>query len=139
MKTHRARAFAPGHLTAFFMIADTPENPLQQGSLGSGLCLTKGAYSTVSVTGQSGTSNSSFGSSEIRIVINGRERSAEVSRTALGSLLDEAICKEWMSPDAQLDVMVETSLELPETSGWGMSGAGALSEVLALRDALNLP
>lgn len=138
MPEHRARAFAPGHLTAFFRIADTPEDPMCRGSLGSGICLTKGVYSTVTVSGGSIAPEKRSG---IHVSINGREREAEVTAFALNRLLEEAVAKGWISRKVSsfLTIDVETILELPEKSGWGMSGAGALSAVLALREAMNFP
>lgn len=144
MKEHIGMAFAPGHLTAFFRTADSPEDPLMRGSLGSGICLSRGAYSRVTVKGPSDPDPDpnpvpSDGKPSIEILIDGIPREARVSRCALARFLADARQHSWIPFDTELDIRVETTLELPEGSGWGISGAGALSSVLALREALNLP
>ena len=131
MTVHQARAFAPGHLTAFFKIADRSPDQRRRGSLGAGICLSKGAYSVVGVV------NGDF--SEIRVRLNGEERDAGVTKFALTSMISESIIRGWVSREREFGLQVDTTLELPEKSGWGMSGAGALSAVLAFREALNLP
>jgi len=79
------------------------------------------------------------GTDTIRIRIDGVERSAEVTTMALTELLGSCRSKGWIREDEFITISVDTILELPEKNGWGMSGAGALSSVLALKDALNLP
>jgi len=137
MTLHTGSAFAPGHLTAFFRTANTPEDPLRRGSLGAGICLSLGARTTVTVSNNAEDTTGP----KIDILINEQEREAAVSRTALIAFLHEVGLKGWLPPELQagMTFRVETTLELPEGSGWGMSGAGALSTVLALRTALNLP
>ena len=131
------------------MIADSPEDPIMKGSLGSGICLSKGAYTTVTIGGGHSTKpgdgnrdageNDSESGIRLMIWIDNKEREAEVTRFAVEGMIIEASEKGWISKDSPMDIQVETKLELPEKSGWGMSGAGALSAVLALREALNLP
>jgi len=135
-KSHTGRAFAPGHLTGFFLIADTPLDPMHKGSLGAGICLSKGAASMVTVT--KGKSNAGT-KTKIKVKINGVEREAKVTTLALQQLVADCREKGWILKDDELEIRVDTTLGLPEKSGWGMSGAGALSSVLALKDSLNLP
>lgn len=137
MKKHIGRAFAPGHLTAFFMIADSPQDPIKKGSLGAGICLSKGATTEVIVG--DGPASGEAGSDTIRILINNEVREASVTTLALTELILFCRSKGWIPEDKSLGINVDTALELPERNGWGMSGAGALSSVLALKDALNLP
>ncbi len=141
-----ARAFAPGHLTAFFRTADDSDNPWERGSLGSGICLSKGAFSSVSVkrvpyhnhVSERSTSPSSM---NIRVLLDGEPSEAPVTTFAVRKMLDEARSRGYLpeSLSRELEITVETELQLPQQSGWGMSGAGALSTVLALGKALSLP
>jgi len=142
-----AEAFASGHLTAFFRTFPPAPETEKTGSLGAGICLSRGAHSSVKV--EAGGKNSlrerrdKSGRKEadethgIDVRINGLPRKAEVTATAVTALLSHAKKSGWLEFLPQ--VVVETRLELPEKSGWGMSGAGALSAVLALREALELP
>lgn len=139
MKEHTATAFAPGHLTAFFMIADSPQDPLARGSLGSGMCLTKGAYTTITIREPDPEGRKVILAPEVTVLINGEQRTAEVTTFALEQMASEATARGLLPPGIPMLVAVDTLLELPERSGWGMSGAGALSSALALREALNLP
>ena len=151
MKEHTGIAFAPGHLTAFFRTADSSSDPRMQGSLGSGICLSQGACTRIRVGARSsrlpgdhdvpgGSGRTPVGAGrETEIIINGVPREAHVTRSALDRMLEDARTRGWMPGHRGMHVLAETTLQLPERSGWGMSGAGALSAALALRDALNLP
>jgi pantoate kinase len=148
LKKHIGTAFAPGHLTAFFRTAATPEDPLHRGSLGGGICLSLGATTRIQVSDRKKPSDpngpddpANSPSLAIRITINDQEREAAVSRSALTMFLHDVVKNGWLTRDqlSGMEFSVSTTLELPEQSGWGMSGAGALSSVLALREALNIP
>jgi len=108
-----AEAFSPGHITGFFEIVYS-QDPLSTGSRGAGLCLTMGARSKVKVEhAQKQT---------VRIAIDGKRADASVTKTALKYLIGKD----------KLHVEVETMLDLPQSQGFGMSAAGALSASLAL-------
>jgi pantoate kinase len=111
----KVTAFCPGHLTGFFFPCEH-EDPLRSGSRGAGLCVNLGAISQVEVK---------KGNSTITINVNGRRSDAPVTRTAIELLLG----------GRQLDIAVETTLQLPESAGFGMSAAGALSAAFALTKA----
>jgi len=115
----RARAFCPGHVTGFFEIC-IGEDTLTSGSRGAGLCTSLGATSQVEV----------FESPErrIEVSIDGVRRDAEVTIGAINGLLGER----------NVSVTVATHLDLPESQGFGMSAAGALSAGIALCDILEL-
>jgi pantoate kinase len=115
----RARAFCPGHVTGFFEIC-IGEDILSSGSRGAGLCTSLGATSQVEV----------FESRErrIEVSIDGVRRDAEVTIGAIDELLGER----------NVSVTVATHLDLPESQGFGMSAAGALSAGIALCDILEL-
>jgi pantoate kinase len=68
------------------------------------------------------------GSGRIDIRINGREATALVTRTATEILLARR----------PVDVVIETTLDLSASAGFGMSAAGALSSAFALAEVLEL-
>jgi pantoate kinase len=115
----RATAFCPGHLTGFFFPCENAD-PLRSGSRGAGLCVDRGATTTVTAC---------EGRGEIRVSINGRSSEAPVTRSAATWLLD----------GRSIDLTIDTTLALPASAGFGMSAAGALSSALALTDILELP
>jgi pantoate kinase len=112
-----AKAFCPGHITGFFQICKA-EDPLSTGSRGAGLCLSLGATSKVWVSHSQ--------RQVIEVLIDGGKSRAEVTRTALRSLLGKD----------KLKIEVSTNLDLPQSQGFGMSAAGALSASLALAEVL---
>lgn len=112
----RAEAFSPGHITGLFQICEH-EDPLRTGSRGAGICINRGATSRITAK---------KGNGRIDVKINGKEDPAPVTKQALATLMEE--------PD--LDILVETHLDLPISQGFGMSAAGALSAALALADIL---
>ena len=118
-----ATTFAPGHLTGFFQICDQPEDPLQKGARGSGVSLTRGIYTRVSVEPSQVDSQS--------ISINGEATGdAFVSQNVLERF--RALLSQPHS------IRVEHTLEVPMTAGFGSSGAGALTLALSLNEALRL-
>jgi pantoate kinase len=114
-----ARAFCPGHVTGFFEIC-VNDDVLASGSRGAGLCTSLGATSEVEV--------SESHERRIEVHIDGVCREAEVTIGAINALLG----------DRDLSVRVATTLDLPESQGFGMSAAGALSAGIALCDILGL-
>jgi pantoate kinase len=110
-----AKAFCPGHITGFFQICEG-DDLLSTGSRGAGLCITLGATSSVDVEHAERQS--------IQVTINGSKSAAEVTRTAVRRMVG----------DEKLRVAVRTILDLPQSQGFGMSAAGALSASLALAD-----
>jgi len=112
----KAVGFCPGHITGLFYPCPH-EDVLSSGSRGAGMCVHLGARSEVSLN-ESG---------EVHITINGKSGTAAVTRAAV---------KEMLPPGT--GVTVDTMLELPMGSGFGMSAAGALSATIALADLLDL-
>lgn len=115
----KVTAFCPGHITGFFLPCEH-DDPMLTGSRGAGLCVNRGVTTTV-------TSRPGRGGIEMRV--NGRSQEAEVSRTAAAILLE----------DAEIDVTMESYLDLPGSAGFGMSAAGALSTAFAIAEILELP
>ncbi len=112
----RGKAFCPGHITAFFHVCEE-EDPLMTGSRGAGLCLSEGVLTEVEARRASQT--------RIQIRLRGHEGRPEVSERAVDLL--------------PMEVSVLSEVRLPISQGFGMSGAGALSSLLALNDALGGP
>ena len=95
-----AAAFAPGHITGFFLARTNPD-PLSAGSMGCGLTLSLGARTVVQI------------SDETQILIDGLPSAAPVSRYVVEAL-------------APSPVRVSTELQMMMGAGFGASGAGAL-------------
>ncbi|MEE9173617.1 MAG: pantoate kinase [Thermoplasmata archaeon] len=114
-----ARAFCPGHLTAFFQMCPD-EDPLRAGSRGAGLSLTRGVETRVRIEEAT--------KAQVTVRLDGREESAETTQRAVELYLQEPLV-----------VRVDSTLQLPVGQGFGMSGAGALSTLLALNAALGEP
>jgi len=108
----RAKAFCPGHVTGFFEIcrADTL---LATGSRGAGLCLSLGATSEVRIEDSK--------SQTINVEINGIPGRGEVTKEAIRYMLGKD----------KMKLEVSTVLDLPQSQGFGMSAAGALSAAVA--------
>lgn len=107
-----ARAFSPSHITGIFVI-DIRKDPARSGSMGCGICLEDGAITTVRAA------------EETTMKINGKVAEAPTTLTAIKLLTSQP-------------VLVETTLNVPIGCGFGASGAGTLSAVLALNEALSL-
>jgi pantoate kinase len=118
-----AEAFSPAHITGFFQIQDTPENPLLKGSRGAGVSIKKGVTTTVRLEEASKTS--------LEVRINGcSANSAMVSQQVVQMLLSHT--------HENYKIQVEHDVQVPVGAGFGSSGAGALSLALALNEALEL-
>lgn len=115
----KTAAFCPGHITGFFEICEHRE-PLCSGSRGAGICTTLGATSTVT---------SRKGKGSMKVSINGEKNEAPVTKQALARLI--------LGRD--IDLRVDTKLDLPLGQGFGMSAAGVLSATLATAEILDAP
>jgi pantoate kinase len=111
-------AFAPGHISAFFEPKYNATSVDRTGSRGAGINVTFGAISRVHVLPAPRLT--------CAVRINGRPSNAPVTKAALKYLLG----------NTPLNVSVETTLDLPESQGFGMSGSGALSATLAASELL---
>ncbi|MDO8339877.1 MAG: hypothetical protein Q7T16_04440 [Candidatus Burarchaeum sp.] len=111
----RAVAFAPGHVTGLFSIAEDG-----QGSTGAGFCVEKGVRTTVSAKPAK--------ANRARITLNGAIERLPTSHEVVKRFLELA--------GKPHDISVAHIAQLPVGYGFGMSGAGALSLALALNKAL---
>lgn len=109
------RAFCPGHVTGFFQVCEDAD-PLKMGSRGAGFCVSKGVTTEVRVKPASEAS--------VEVRINGERAAAVVTETAVIAFLDDSA-----------EVRVDSTVGLPISQGFGMSGAGALSTLLAMDEA----
>jgi pantoate kinase len=114
-----ARAFCPGHITAFFEIVDADE-PVKRGSRGAGFCISRGVVTEAR--------SSSAKEQRIQIRINGEIVDADTTELVARMLVGSK----------PLDIRLSSKVELPVCQGFGMSGAGALSTALALDKAASL-
>ncbi|NLT37948.1 MAG: GHMP kinase [Methanomassiliicoccus sp.] len=112
----RVTAYCPGHITGFF-VPCVHEDPLRTGSRGAGICIDRGVTATLEVLPGDGS---------MEFIVDGVMRDAPVMRDVLENLMG----------GGDFDIMVEASLGLPISSGFGMSAAGALATAFAMAEAL---
>ncbi|KPV63981.1 MAG: Pantoate kinase [Candidatus Bathyarchaeota archaeon BA2] len=113
-------AFSPGHITGLFQICDEAEEPLLKGSRGAGVSITRGVITKIRIEKAPKTS--------FEIRINGHGvKSAKVSECVINALLPVA--------EGNYRILVDHKVNVPIGSGFGSSGAGALSLALALNEA----
>jgi pantoate kinase len=110
-------AFCPGHVTAFFVVHDDP-NPRAKGSRGAGLSLSLGVQTKARVRDAPRPS--------IEIFVNERRQRADVTRW---------VTEKIVGPRS-MEIRILSETPLPESQGFGVSSAAALSTALALDDAL---
>ena len=114
-----ASAFCPGHITAFFEIVED-RDPARKGSRGAGLCVTLGVRSRVKARQHT--------RQEVRVFLNREPLQRSTTEIAVGRLIG----------GAAYQVFVQMDSPLPVSQGFGLSGAGALSTVMAVNEALDL-
>ena len=117
-----AKAFAPGHLTGLFQICTEGNDPLRWGARGSGVSITRGVTTHVTLEPAEKPS--------VDIYINDEHMiDANVSENMLTKYT-----KYITEP---LRVIVKHTITTPITAGFGSSGGGAISLSLALNKALD--
>jgi len=114
-------AFCPSHITGLFVIHEDVK-PAKSGSRGAGVSLQKGVYTRVKAVKDSKWRNN--------IRIDGRLTEAPVSSTVI-----QEFSHLTRNPH---DVLVEHRVEVPIGSGYGVSGATALSLALGLNEVLDV-
>ena len=112
----KVTAFCPGHITGFFA-PKRHSDPLKSGSLGAGICVSRGAVTTLTVE---------EGNRSIKAEADGK--AAPVTETALNLLLG----------NKDLKIESKTELQLPCGAGFGTSAAGTISAAAALCEILSL-
>lgn len=117
-----SRAVSPTHITGFFEIKDQEDDVLRRGSRGAGVCLALPVLTEVEPSSNSG---------EVSIFINNaRAHDAQVSQLMARRLLDLS--------GTTFGLIVRHYTKAPTGSGFGTSGAAALSLALAGSQALDL-
>jgi pantoate kinase len=120
-----SKAFSPSHITGFFHICDQNNDPLLRGSLGAGFSLNKGVTTTVE--------SNKHGTQSTIIKINGKvTNQAQVSQCVID--LFSARINDTLPP-----LLINHRFTIPMGSGFGSSGAGALSLAYALNSHFSYP
>ncbi|WP_020614178.1 pantoate kinase [Sediminispirochaeta bajacaliforniensis] len=128
-----AKAFSPGHITGLFSIRDDEDSIDSKGSIGAGFSIARGVTTTVTLSSASQSGGHSAGDKTI-YRSNGKERSdLVVSKRLISLFQDAALLKDVVIRE------ISHSIEIPQGSGFGSSGAGVLSLALALNHALGSP
>ncbi|MEM2955260.1 MAG: pantoate kinase [Nitrososphaerales archaeon] len=118
-----ASAFSPSHITGFFEIINEQSDLLLKGSRGAGICLSKGVKTYVKI-------KESF-NPELKVSLNGKAfESTQLTRCVIDSFLPKN--------DRNYSFFVDYDVQMPIGSGFGSSGACALSLSLALNEALGM-
>lgn len=123
-KMNSLAAYAPGHVTGIFFIDDLDTDPLKRGSLGAGFSIELGATTRISAT----ASIPETGLSEAgpRFILNGEPRDLDVSAAVYAHFIES-------QPNLpHTGLKISHKIDLPQGSGFGTSGAGALSLAMAL-------
>ena len=118
------RGTCGGHVTLLFTVEDLDEDPIKQGSLGAGLCLTDGVEAIA--RGELGDY-----SLEVKLLDeNGDKRMFQQVLDLLSEEITEIADHSW-------EIAVRN--KLPSSQGFGMSAAGAIAAAAAFQRALGLP
>ncbi len=112
-------AHAPGHVTGIFYIDDLADDPLHRGSLGAGFSIDRGVTTRISIL-EDGPGEPVFSIGDNRV--NKLPVSSKLYHHFIESLTE--------IPPQRLQI--DHIIEVPQGSGFGTSGAGALSLAFAL-------
>jgi pantoate kinase len=119
----QASAYSPSHITGFFEILDNSSDQSKKGSLGAGVSLSRGVRTSVSLRRGSRT--------RVSIRINGQ--------TASRAPVSTYVARKYLAlAPEEFSLIIDHNVDVPMGTGFGTSGAGALSLSLALNDALKL-
>ena len=118
------RGTCGGHVTLLFTVDDLDEDPIKQGSLGAGLCLTDGSEAIA---------RGELGVYSLDVKFLHGNGDAKIFQQVL-DLLNEEISA---ISDYSWEIAVRN--KLPSSQGFGMSAAGAIAAAAAFQRALGLP
>lgn len=120
--TSEVTYWVAGHLTGIFEIRDSSENILEKGSLGAGLSIDRGVQTSVSYNDQP----------DLDIYFNNKKMQTEntgVTRKVL----------ELLVPRIERNhIQINHDFEVPLSTGYGASAAGALGCAFSINDYLDL-
>ena len=141
-----ASAFCPGHITGFFQIRDTGDETYKKGSLGSGFNTTAGASSKACFTPGGNNENTEELIPGVFLSIICNEISVgtddlPVSRDMISRFFSLFDVRRNLSGtnSSRINLVLHTRFDLPLSQGFGMSGAGLISQVLALNRLFGSP
>ena len=124
MSAFLGRGECGGHVTLLFTVSDEVEDPIEQGSLGAGLCVEDGVE--VVAFGEPGDIG-------LKITFETTQGDSGLYETVLDTLVEEI-------PEAGgIAWEIGVRLALPVSQGFGMSASGAVAAALAFQRAMGLP
>ena len=124
MTAFLGRGECGGHITLLFTVSDESDDPIEQGSLGAGLCVEDGVE--VVAYGEEGGSRLS-----VRFVDD--QADSMLYEEVLRMLIEEV-------PEVgDVSWEINVRLALPTSQGFGMSGSGAIAAAMAFQRAMGLP
>ena len=118
------RGTCGGHVTLLFTVDDLDEDPIKQGSLGAGLCLTDGAEAIA---------RGELGVYSLDVKFLHGNGDTKIFQQVL-DLLSQEIS---VFSDYSWEIAIRN--KLPSSQGFGMSAAGAIAAAAAFQRALGLP
>jgi len=123
---HKTAAYAPGHITGIFYITDSDEDSMKKGSLGAGFSIVPGVTTSVSTMDEN--------SGPPLFLLNDAKGLDLPVSSLLYRYFIQSLPKKPHRP-----LLIEHRIEAPQGSGFGTSGAGALSLALALNKYFDFP
>ncbi len=120
--TNDVTYWVAAHLTGIFEIRDESDNILEKGSRGAGLSINRGVLTTIRPT-QSDT---------IEIYFNGRRQDHSEA------LVTICVVELMLSHEERSNLLIEHKFEVPLSSGFGASAAGALGTAFAINEIYSL-
>jgi len=118
----KTSAWAPNHITGFFY-SKMDKDPMRSSSLGAGVNLSQGTTTQIEI--QPAYEN------DVSILIN-----ENISKAELSHWLVKEFLKKYINDNYKIDI--HHKMEMPISAGFGTSGSGALSLVLALKKVFNI-
>ena len=131
----RGKSWAPSGITSFFYSSPIDPESLRDedllfvGGYGGGMCLAKGVTTEKDVVKTKNSQN------QVKVIING----SLVKNPVATLKAIELFFKLFKLSLSDYEIAVNHTIEVPIGAGFGTSAAGALSTILALSQALDLP
>lgn len=110
------------HLTGIFEIRDRSKDLLQQGSRGAGFSINRGVITTVERVGHS----------NVEIYFDGHKKST------IEAAVTTKVVENLLSKKKRSNLRIVHNFEVPLSSGYGASAAGAVGTAFAINDLLEL-
>ena len=124
MPRHLGRGRCGGHITLLFTVSDESDDPIQQGSLGAGLCVEDGVE--VVAYGEDGE----FG---LSVTFESMEGDSDLYEAVLDALVSEV-------PEvSEIAWGLSVTISLPPAQGFGSSASGAIASAMAFQRAVGVP